>query len=423
MGEPFKHMDLLDDTSVSQSCHSVQVHIEVSLLEASCANAEEVQPYVMRLVEAAGMLQEGYIDFQSCDYLSQNVESLRVSDLEVGPVSLAQANVSVHVFKLDDDGAAEEQDDEGVAACSQWQLPAREYHGLWESLMYDNGIKNRLLEFSSTALRFADAMVDPNLIAWNRVVLLHGPPGTGKTSLSKALAQKLSIRFSDRYMHGELLEINAHSLFSRWFSESGKLVQKLFSRIHDLVDDPDVFVCVLIDEVESLTAARKAAIAGSEPSDAIRAVNALLTQIDRLQTKQNVMIIATSNLTEAIDLAFIDRADIKQYIGPPSEMARYEILRSCISELCRVQLVQLDEGEQDLTPYAELPTTPNTGSQFLLRAVRTCDGLSGRALRKLPFLAFASHVGSSSCTLYAYLHALQQAVERELDSRKQLDSG
>ena len=54
------------------------------------------------------------------------------------------------------------------------------------------------------------------------------------------------------------MEVNAHSLFSKWFSESGKLVNKLFDTIRDLLDDPDVFVCVLIDEVESLTAARKA---------------------------------------------------------------------------------------------------------------------------------------------------------------------
>ena len=65
--------------------------------------------------------------------------------------------------------------------------------------------------------------------------------------------------------------------------QSGKLVQKMFGKIHEMIADKDALVCVLIDEVESLTAARKSAMAGSEPSDAIRVVNALLTQIDQIR--------------------------------------------------------------------------------------------------------------------------------------------
>lgn len=48
------------------------------------------------------------------------------------------------------------------------------------------------------------------------------------------------------------------------------------------------------------------------------------------------MILTTSNVTEKIDLAFVDRADIKQYIGPPSEQGIYNIYLSCLEELMKV---------------------------------------------------------------------------------------
>ena len=73
-----------------------------------------------------------------------------------------------------------------------------------------------------------------------------------------------------RYAYGQLVEINSHSLFSKWFSEvlgsvvhcvcgsvrsvwsivqSGKLVQKMFQKIQELIEDSDALICVLIDEV------------------------------------------------------------------------------------------------------------------------------------------------------------------------------
>ena len=117
------------------------------------------------------------------------------------------------------------------------------------------------------------------------------------------MAQRLAIRHRGAYPHASLVEVNAHSLFSRWFSESGKLVTRLFEKIGDLCDDEACLVFVLVDEVESL-----AARGGEWPQagDAIRVVNALLTQIDAA-LEANVMVLTTSNITEAIDLAFVDR--------------------------------------------------------------------------------------------------------------------
>lgn len=58
----------------------------------------------------------------------------------------------------------------------------------------------------------------------------------------------------------------------------------------------------VLDEVESLTAARAGAMAGTEPSDGLRVVNALLTQLDKLKHRKNVLIMATSNLVKAIGM-------------------------------------------------------------------------------------------------------------------------
>lgn len=269
------------------------------------------------------------------------------------------------------------------------------YHHAHRSLIYPDDVKWRLLRYIATTMAFAEADIDFDIVTWNRLVLLHGPPGTGKTSLCRALAQKLSVRMQDRYTHGKLIEINSHSLFSKWFSESGKLVHRLFDMIHELVSDESGFVVLLIgsyarltlDEVESLTKARNSAAAGVEPSDAIRVVNALLTELDRLKQKRNVLVMTTSNLSDSIDPAFLDRADIKEHIGLPGEMAVYSILRSCLLELARTGLAAWDE----IPPHDQVGQAEGV-AQELMKLAKRCRGASGRSLRRLPVLAHALYL-------------------------------
>ena len=256
-------------------------------------------------------------------------------------------------------------------------------------------------------------------------MMLHQPPGTGKTSLCKALAQKLSIRLSSRYTTTELDEINFHSPFSKWFSESGKL--NMFTEIKRLMEDPRFLVCVLIDEVESLTAARKNSMSGSEPSDALRVVNALLTQLDSIKNAPNVLILTTSNITGAIDLAFVDRADIKQYVGPPSQGAIYQILHSCVLELVRTGLVGGDKGqlmslrELKLAGWESGPATLH--SLQLWDIASLCLGMSGRTIRKMAFLALALFSGvadTGTVTMGVFLISLKQAVGKQIKDREEL---
>ncbi|KAH7549829.1 hypothetical protein JRO89_XS13G0088000 [Xanthoceras sorbifolium] len=398
------------------------VSVEVCLKPSSTARTDDVKLAVERSLSYV----DGPIPVPIDDpFLVENVLRICVCDtdewVENHDILLFwQVKPVVHVFQLSEEGPCEEVSADGQpSSFNEWILPAKEFDGMWESLIYESGLKQRLLRYAASALLFTEKGVNPFLVSWNRIVLLHGPPGTGKTSLCKALAQKLSVRFSSRYPQSQLIEVNAHSLFSKWFSESGKLVAKLFQKIQEMVEEENNLVFVLIDEVESLAAARKAALSGSEPSDSIRVVNALLTQMDKLKSSPNVIILTTSNITAAIDIAFVDRADIKAYVGPPTLQARYEILRSCLQELIRTRIISSFKDCDNLIlpnfvtlreklskPEVEDAEAPLPLSKQLFEAAEACEGLSGRSLRKLPFLAHAALANPFGCDPNKFLYTM-----------------
>ncbi|KAI6184313.1 putative pachytene checkpoint protein 2 [Aphelenchoides bicaudatus] len=202
---------------------------------------------------------------------------------------------------------------------------------LWENLFYEDNVKGDLLSFVNSLVHLSQLGVDTNVVDLNRLILLHGPPGTGKTTLCKGLAQRLSVRLQHKYKKSV-------------FVESGKFVQKLFEQIVDLASNRNWQVFVLIDEVESLVMERTACH-GSDPSDSVRAVNAVLTQIDKIRRYPNIFIFTTSNITGALDQAFLDRADISRHIGHPSPLAAAKILHKCVLELNRIGAITGDCSE------------------------------------------------------------------------------
>eukprot|EP01094_Clydonella_sp_ATCC50884_P001663 TRINITY_DN1124_c0_g1_i1.p1 TRINITY_DN1124_c0_g1~~TRINITY_DN1124_c0_g1_i1.p1 ORF type:complete len:432 (-),score=92.61 TRINITY_DN1124_c0_g1_i1:902-2197(-) len=430
-------MEIEGVEEVDDECATVIVEVA---LKDTCTASADVEQAVRVWIEQNAVSESAFGRritphfFSSADFarrsevLTSGVDHIRICDIG-SPECMKIIPFHLCCDEPSEEVAGDEADE--VVMCTQWELPAQSFEGVWESLYFEPGVKEQLLDYVSTSLLFSDLGVDQNIIACNRVVLLHGPPGTGKTSLCHAVSQKLAIRFADRYPHVELVEVNAHSLFSKWFSESGKLVMRLFETIREQVEEPGKFVCVLIDEVESLTAARKSAMSGSEPSDAIRVVNALLTQLDQLRRFKNVLVLTTSNITGAIDVAFVDRADIKQYIGPPNLQGRYEILCSCCNELVKLGIIRpsvqfLEYSSINL--YSESTSSPDRSemsdcalqSLRLLEVAKIAEGKSGRALRKYPFIAHAKHIRASTCTPKAYLAALKK-VARD-DQKQQLDA-
>lgn len=337
-------------------------------------------------------------------------------------------NFVVDIFVLNEEEACTEEldpsgddgDDDFVSAADSLSCPHIRLDGLWESLILHENTKKHLLNYAKSALHFSDRQVSSHIVHWNRVILLHGPPGTGKTSLCRALANKLAIRLGERFPRSTLLEIRSHSLFSKWFSTSGKLVSSLFQMIKDMVqDDPGTLICVLIDEVESLASSRDNTASG-DPGDAMRAVNSLLTSLDKLRSFSNVLVMATTNLhiTGTIDAAFVDRCDLLLEIEMPPEKARYEILRSCIMELKRVGILRNEGKEESILSYTSIDE--NYCTALLLECAKISEGLSGRSLRRLPLQAHAKYISETPTSTTTFLQALMVAIQDEQVARSKV---
>ncbi|KAA3677738.1 pachytene checkpoint protein 2 [Paragonimus westermani] len=416
---------LSSTTAYSPSDHPI--HVEVCVSQFSVETFAVIEARVVEFLRSLGprhvpttlnncenhftLINPEILNQKTGDFLQRCVTSISIlldeADGENGydasrSVDLRTVPLLVHVYQLVSGDEAFpihetfEVGSETVNGGTVWLLPSMEMHGLWESLIFDSDIKLSLLGYAQTALLFADRQVCTSIIAWNRVVLLYGPPGTGKTSLCRALANKLAIRMADRYTSTKLIELNTMNLMSKWFSESARLVARMFDAVKEYLEAPDHLVCLLVDEVESLTAVRNSAMSGCEPSDAIRVVNAVLTQIDQIKRYPNVLVLATSNVTGVIDPAFLDRADIRLYIGPPSAPAIYTIYRSCLTELVRVRLLEPDnEGLLSYRAVAAMQLSENKMNSVSLELWRLSErsvGLNGRTLRKIPLLAHAFHL-------------------------------
>lgn len=171
------------------------------------------------------LIRIAQMGIDGCDVISDHVESIIIVDMIDTSSDALAPEFKVYFYTLINEESKIEyfqggQDmDESFEAGLHWRLPSREFEGLYESLIYEEGVKEKLLKVVETTMLFSRRKVDTNIICCNRLALLWGPPGTGKTSLCKAIAQKLAIRIRPQYQNMHLVEINCHSLFSKWFSE------------------------------------------------------------------------------------------------------------------------------------------------------------------------------------------------------------
>jgi len=143
-----------------------------------------------------------------------------------------------------------------------------------------------------------------------RGVLLHGPPGTGKTLIAKAVASETKAHFTS---------INGPEIISKYYGESEKQLREIFDEA--AANAPAI---IFIDELDSIAPKREDVTGEVER----RVVAQLLTLLDGMGGRDNVVVIGATNRRDAIDQALRrpGRFDRELEIGVPDKNGRGEIL-------------------------------------------------------------------------------------------------
>ena len=141
-------------------------------------------------------------------------------------------------------------------------------------------------------------------------VLLHGPPGTGKTMIAKAVASETDANF---------ISISGPEIMSKYYGESEKQLRDIFKEAED--NAPSI---IFIDEIDSIAPKREEVTGEVER----RVVAQLLALMDGLQSRGQVVVVAATNRPNAIDPALRrgGRFDREIEIGVPDKIGRLEIL-------------------------------------------------------------------------------------------------
>ncbi|HYL66166.1 MAG TPA: CDC48 family AAA ATPase [Nitrosopumilaceae archaeon] len=151
-----------------------------------------------------------------------------------------------------------------------------------------------------------------------RGILLHGPSGTGKTLLAKAVATESEANF---------ISVRGPELLSKWVGESERGIREIFRRARQA--SPCV---IFFDEIDSIAPVRGV---GGETAVTERVVSQLLTELDGIESLHGVVVLAATNRADMIDTALLrpGRFDKIILVPMPDKEGRKKILEISTKEI------------------------------------------------------------------------------------------
>jgi len=178
----------------------------------------------------------------------------------------------------------------------------------WDDIAGADGTKDELrevVEFLSDPKRFKElgARVPKG-------ILLHGPPGTGKTMLAKAVAHESGANFFSQ---------SASSFVEMFAGLGAARIRRLFAEARDHAP-----AILFIDELDAVGRTRGNDVSGERD----QTLNQLLVEMDGFEASENIVVMAASNLLEQLDPALLrpGRFDRQVFVPPPDLGGRREIL-------------------------------------------------------------------------------------------------